>query len=126
VGEKQRPTERRRNERKKDRRICLAGKSNNHPKTGQHNFTQNQQQQANTRTGQDQQHRPTHENRPNEKQKQKQKLKPAPRLCLDSGTWSVMGQKQKRISPQSHHSTLCSGSDKLMKVEAFCQNDFVS
>jgi hypothetical protein len=61
-----------------------------------------------------------------EKQKQKQKLDPAPRLYFDSGTWSVMGLKTKENLLHSHHSTLCSGSDKLMKVEAFCQNDFVS
>ena len=58
--------------------------------------------------------------------KQKQKLKPAPRLYFDSGTWSVIGQKQRNPASQSPLHTFYSGSDKLMKVEAFCQNDFVS
>jgi hypothetical protein len=47
-------------------------------------------------------------------------------FSLDSGTWSVMGQKQKDSASKHQHHTCYSGSDKLVELEDLCQNDFVS
>jgi hypothetical protein len=61
-----------------------------------------------------------------EKQETKTKTETCSAFILRLRNLVGNGSKTDYPSSQQPHHTFYSGSDKLMKVEAFCQNDFVS